>query len=122
MATVLTNSGKAITTNRLKGSGTEPNYVAWGTGAGTAAATDTTLFTEAAESRVAGTSTQQTTTTSNDTYQVVGTITASGSKTITNAGLFDASTSGNLYMKGDFTGVALNSGESIQFTMKVTYA
>lgn len=119
MATVVTNAGKAIITNRIKGSGTEPNYIAWGTGAGTAAATDTTLFTESSESRVAGTSTQQTTTTTNDTYQVVGTMTATGSRTITNAGLFDASTSGNLFMKGDFTGVALNTNDSIAFTMKV---
>lgn len=122
MATVFCHAGKAITTNRLKGAGTEPSYVAWGTGVGTAAAADTTLFTESAEARVAGTSTQQTTTVTSDTYQVIGTITASAGRTITNAGLFDASTAGNLFMKGDFTGVALNSGESIQFTMKVAYA
>lgn len=121
MATVLTSAGKAITTNRLKGSGTEPNYVAWGTGAGTAAVADTTLFTESAEARVAGTSTQQTTTVTNDTYQVVGTLTASAGRTITNAGLFDASTVGNLFMKGDFTGLALLTGDSIQFTMQVQY-
>lgn len=121
MATVLVNTGKAITTNRLKGAGTEPVFVAWGTGAGTAAIADTTLFTESAEARVSGTSTQQTTTTTNDTYQVIGTITASAGRTITNAGLFDASTSGNLFMKGDFTGVVLASGDSIQFTMKVQY-
>lgn len=123
LATVFTHAGKAITTNRIKGSGTEPNYVAWGTGAGTAAAGDTTLFTEASEARVAGTSTQQTTAQTNDTYQVIGTLTCSGSgKTITNAGLFDASTSGNLFMKGDFTGIALNVADSIQFTMKVQYS
>jgi hypothetical protein len=118
MATVITDAGLAIVTNRIKGSGTEPSYIAWGTGAGTAAVGDTTLFTEASESRVAGTSTQQTTTKTNDTYQVVGTLTAGGSKTITNAGLFDASTGGNCFLKGDFTGVALALGESIQFTMK----
>lgn len=122
MATVLTNAGKAIVTNRLRGSGTEPNYAAWGTGAGTAAATDTTLFTEASESRVAGTSTQETTTVTNDTYQVAATITADGTKTITNAGLFDASTSGNMLMKGDFTGVALTSGESIAFTFQLAFS
>jgi hypothetical protein len=121
MATVLTSAGKAITTNRLKGAGTEPNYVAWGTGAGTAAVADTTLFTESAEARVAGTSTQQTTTVTNDTYQVVGTLTASAGRTITNAGLFDAATVGNLFMKGDFTGLALLTGDSIQFTMQVQY-
>ena len=121
MATVLTNAGKAITTNRLKGAGTEPLFVAWGTGAGTAAITDTTLFTESAEARTSGTSTQQTTTTTNDTYQVVGTITASATRAITNAGLFDASSAGNLYMKGDFATVNLSTGDAIQFTMKVQY-
>ena len=122
-ATLLVNAGKAITTNRIKGAGTEPLHVAWGTGAGTAAATDTTLFTEATEARAAGTSTQQTTTVTNDTYQVIGTITCAGAgKTITNAGLFDAATSGNLFVKGDFTGIALNVGDSIQFTIKVQYS
>lgn len=117
MATLLVNTGKAIITNRIKGSGTEPSYIAWGTGAGTTGVTNTTLFTETG-SRVAGTSTQQTTTTTNDTYQVVGTQTASGALTITNAGLFDAATSGNLFIKGDFTGIVLASGDSIQFTFK----
>lgn len=121
MATVVTNAGKGIVTNRIKGSGTEPNYCAWGTGAGTAAATDTTLFTESAESRVAGTSTQQTTTTTNDTYRVVGTITATGTRGITNAGLFDASTSGNLFVKGDFTVINLVTNDSIQFTFNVQF-
>jgi len=125
VATVLANTGKAITTNRIKNGvtgATEPNYVAWGTGAGTAAVTDTTLFTEASETRVAGTSTQQTVTTTNDTYQVIGTLTANGAKTITNAGLFDASTVGNLYVKGDFTGIPLSLNDAIQFTIKCTYA
>jgi hypothetical protein len=126
MATVFTNVGKQITTGRIKGvvsgaGSAEPAYVAWGTGAGTAAVTDTTLFSETG-TRTLGTSSQVTTSTTNDTYQVVGTISAGGALTITNAGLFDASTSGNLYMKGDFTGVALTSGESIQFTMKVQYS
>lgn len=121
MATLLVNTGKAIVTNRIKGSGTEPNYIGWGTGAGTTALSDTTLFTETGTRQV-GTSTQQTTATTNDTYQVVGTQTASGSVTITNAGLFDASTSGNLFAKGDFTGIALGSGDSIQFTFKVYFS
>jgi len=124
MATVLTNAGKAITTNRVKNGATgatEPNYAAWGTGAGTAAITDTTLFTEAAEARVAGTSTQQTTTTTSDTYQVIATITSASAQTITNAGLFDASTVGNLFVKGDFTGVPLSISDSIQFTFKTQY-
>ena len=122
MATLLVNTGKAIVTNYLNGgAATQPKYVAWGTGAGTTAATDTTLFTETG-TRTAGTTSQQTTSTTNDTFQVVGTLTAGGSLTITNAGTFDASSSGNLFVKGDFTGVPLNSGDSIQFTVKVQFS
>lgn len=121
MATLLVNAGKAIVTNRIKGSGTEPVYVAYGTGAGTTAATDTTLFTETG-SRVSGTSTQQTTSVTDDTYQVVGTQTAGGTLAITNAGLFDASTSGNLFVKGDFSTINLSSGDSIQFTFKTQFS
>ena len=124
MATLLVNTGKAVVTNRVKNGATgatEPNYVAWGTGAGTTALTDTTLFTETG-TRTAGTSTQQTTSTTNDTYQVVGTMTAGGTLAITNAGLFDASTSGNLFVKGDFTTINLSSGDSIQFTFKTQFS
>jgi hypothetical protein len=121
MATLLVNTGRAIVTNRIKGSGTEPLYVAYGTGAGTTAAADTTLFTETG-TRQTGTSTQQTTSTTNDTYQVVGTQTAGGTLAITNAGLFDAVTVGNLFVKGDFTTINLSSGDSIQFTFKTQFS
>ena len=116
MATLLVNTGKAVVTNRVKNGATgatEPNYVAWGTGTGTTAVADTTLFTETG-TRTAGTSTQQTTSTTNDTYQVVGTMTAGGT--------LDASTSGNLFVKGDFTTINLSSGDSIQFTFKTQFS
>lgn len=130
MATVLTNAGRSILTNRILAGGTEPKQAGWGTGAGTAAAADTTLFTEAnttfgaTGTRVAGTSSQQTTTVTNDTYQVTATITSGGTNTITNAGLFDNATigSGNLFIKGDFTGIGVSSGDSILFTYKITFS
>lgn len=118
MATKVVNGGLAIVTNRMKAAGTEPNFVGWGTGAGTTAITDTTLFTEAAETRATGTSTRVTTTATNDTYQVVGTLTSLSAQTITNAGLFDAVSSGNLFLKGDFGGIALAIGDSVQFTIQ----
>lgn len=121
MANVFADAGKAIVTNRIIGAGTEPKYIAWGTGAGTAAVGDTTLFTEASEARVAGTSTRVTTSVTNDTHQVTGQMVANGSKTITNAGLFDASSAGNLYVKGDFTGVALVLNDTIDFTFKLQF-
>lgn len=129
MATFVVNNGVGIITNRLKGAGTEPLNVGWGTGAGTTAKTDTTLFTEALVSlsagttdHTAGTSTQQTTTVTNDTYQVVATRTATGAGTVTNAGLWDAASGGTLFLKGDFTGIGLASGDSIQFTIKAVFA
>ena len=122
MATLLVNTGKAIVTNYLNGgAATQPKYIGWGTGAGTTAAADTTLFTEVTP-RVSGTTSQTTTSTTSDTYQVVGTQTAATGETITNAGLFDASTSGNLFVKGDFTGIPLSTGDSIQFTFKVQFS
>jgi hypothetical protein len=76
---------------------TEPLNIGWGTGgvAGgpfTAANTDIALFSEAAEARTAGTSSAVTTTTTNDTYQVTGTITATGARTITEVALSDSTT------------------------------
>ena len=126
-ATLQVNTGRAVVTALLIGGTTYPKWIGWGTGAGTTAATDTTLFTEdsggsPAYARVSGTQTQQTVTTTNDTYQCVGTITANAAKTITNAGIFDASSAGNLYMKGDFSGLPLNTNDSITFTMKVQYS
>lgn len=122
MAVLQVNGGRGVVTGRLLGTTQAiPQYGAWGTGAGTTGATDTTLFTEASEARVAGTMTQQTTSTTNDTLQVVWTQTANGSKTITNAGLFDASSSGTLFMKGDFAGIALAVNDSITFTAKIQY-
>lgn len=121
MATIFTDSAEAVVTNRIKAGGTEPLFVAWGTGAGTAAKADTTLFTESAEARVSGTSTRTTTGSTNDTYQVVGTITASAARTITNAGTFDASTAGNIFVKGDHASTVLASGESIQYTITLQF-
>lgn len=113
MATVYTTVGKAQAVDRLDAtSSLFLEYGAWGTGAGTAAVGDTTLFTEASEARVAVTKSQP----AADTNQALWTQTADGVKTITNAGVFTASTSGTLIIKGDFTGVALLLGDSIQFT------
>lgn len=120
---LITNKGLEITTDRIKGvGGTEPKYIHWGIGTTEPVATDTALESAGAEDRTEGTSTQQTTNTTKDTYQVVGTITCTGAgKAITEAGLFDASTSGNLYVRGTFSEINVNVGDSIQFSVKVVY-
>lgn len=93
-------------------------FGAVGTGAGTAAIADTTLFTETAEARVSITPTRVTTTLANDTAQYVFTYTAPGGRNITNAGYFTASSGGVLMQKSDHATVPLLNGDSIQYTFK----
>jgi hypothetical protein len=120
MATHFVDVGKQWVVDKMDDSqASTRRRIGWVMGAGTAAENDTTLFTEASETRATGTISQQTTTVTGDTFQVIGTITANGTKTITNAGLFDAATSGNMLIKGDFTGIPVVSGDSIEFTFKL---
>lgn len=124
MATVLTHAGKAIITNRIIGSGTEPKYIGWGTGTTTAAVGDTALTTEdvtGGYARVSGTGTRVTTSQTNDTYQVVGTLTAGAALAIAEAGTFDAATTGNICVHGNFTAITLAASDSIAFTIKVQF-
>jgi hypothetical protein len=98
MATVVTTKGKDILGARLIGASptqTEPKFVGWGTQNGlalTAAATDVALFAESAEARSTGTATQVQTTTPNDTYQLVATITATGTRAINEVAVADSAT------------------------------
>lgn len=118
-STAVVNAGRAILTNRIIGSGTEPKYVAMGTGTTAVALTDTALGGEV-ESRTTGTSSRTTTSTTNDTYQVTGTVTATASRTIGEAGLFDAASGGNLFVRGVLAStISLASGDSIAFTFTV---
>lgn len=127
MAIVYSDTGKAITSLALKNTATSPpKNVGWGAGAGTAAVGDTTLFTEdtggsPAYARIAGTQSQVTTTLTNDTYQVVATIVSNGTKGITNAGVFDALTGGNLLCKADFAAVNMILNDSIQFSFSTQF-
>lgn len=119
-STAVVNAGRAILTNRIIGSGTEPKYVAMGTGTTAVQLTDTALGGEV-ESRTTGTSSRTTTTSTNDTYQVTGTVTATASRTIGEAGLFDQSgLGGNMFVRGVLAStISLASGDSIAFTFTV---
>lgn len=123
MATQFTDSFKVwivgVIDGATRASKTDMKYIGWGTGAVAAAENATTLSTESSEARVTGVMSKVTTTVANDTYQVVGTLTANGTKTITNAAFFDASTSGNIGILGDFTGLPLVLNDGIEFTFKL---
>lgn len=120
MANVYTSAGETIVVDLIDGVSAvhldaANAKVAWGTGAGTAAKADTTLFTEASEARVAATVSQPTA----DKNQWVGTITADAAKTITNAGLFNSAAGATLIIHGDFAGIALALGDKIEFTISL---
>lgn len=120
MATKMTNVAVAKLIDGIYGTAiTAPTYIGWGTGVGAAAVTDTALGTASAEARTNGSKAKTTTTVTNDTLSITGTITAAGAQTITEAGIFDASTVGNMYVRGVFTGIALSIGDSIAFTVTI---
>ncbi len=123
MANIVTNTGKGVITGRfLSAAAPLALYIGWGTGNGEASQTDTTLFNESNEARAAAAVSQFTTTTTSDTVQAIATLQATANRAITNAGLFDALTSGNMIMKGNFSAVNLNNGDSIAFTMRIQFA
>lgn len=125
LATVFTNAGAAIITNRIISAGTAPKNIGWGIGTTAAAVTDTALVTESAPTtaggRTVGTETRTTVTNTNDNYQVAGTVTAGSSLAITEAGLFDAVTSGNMLIRSVFSAVNVVSGDSIAFTFGLKF-
>jgi len=119
MADVVTYGGIGIIAGRIKGLGTEPKYIGWGTGSGTMTRDRTTLFTEAAEARVAGTSSIATVAHTGDTYVVAGTMTSGSIQDITNAGLHDApKPGGTLFMAKDFPAYPVGVGNTIGFSFK----
>jgi hypothetical protein len=110
-------NGKALVVDLIDGTVSAPAnyYVAWGTGAD-AGGSASTLTTEASESRASVTESQP----ASDTNRFVATITCAGAgKTITEAGILTASTVGTLFLYSSFTGIALNVGDSIQFTFSL---
>ena len=125
MAVVIPNAAKAFLVDLLNPSDAQAKltniYGAWGSGAGTSVVTDTTLFVEEGEARVITTNSNVTTTVTGDTYQAVFELTASAGKTITNAGIFDASSSGTMLLKGDHPGVVLAASDRIEYTAQIRF-
>lgn len=119
---MIVNTGLSITTNRLRGLGTEPKFAHWGTGTTAPNGANTTLEAPAPEARVDGTSSQQTTTTAGDTYRVVAALIATAARAITEAGLFDALTAGNLFFRGTFPVLNLGVNDSLTLTFNTVYA
>lgn len=117
MASVVTNTGLGDVVSGLIAANTI-RYFGWGGGSGQGVgATD--LASEFAESRTGGTLAAATTNTTNDTLRVTGSLTATGSRAVTEVGVFSAAVGSVLDIYGDFLEIDLENGDSIAFTIDV---
>lgn len=124
MATVITNAGEEWVVDKINETvQTEPEYGAWGEGAGTAAKGDTDLFTPANTNpgnvaRLLGTS-SKTGSGATAKYQLVVTLESTNTNNKTNAGLWTASSGGTLVVKGDHTSTPMAVGDKIEYTFTI---
>lgn len=123
---IITNAGKAQMA-LLAGDGTATafTYLAVGTSSTAVAATDTTLTAEVVTNgleRASATVSRVTTTVTNDTVQLVKTWTASGSVTVEEVGIFNASSAGTMLGHALTTTKSVTSGETLTGTYQVKFA
>jgi hypothetical protein len=103
--------------------GTAFDYIGIGVGTTAFDPTQTALVSEI--KRKAGTGTRVTTSVTNDTAQLVTTFssadTLSGTSSVTEVGMFNASTGGTMIMRQVFTALAINwnAGDTLQITVKI---
>lgn len=120
---LIVNTGLAQSAGLLNGVVTDYfDYLAIGLGTASPVATDTALgseITNGGGGRAASTNTLVTTTVSNDTAQFVHQWDFTGSYAVTESGIFDSSTSGNMLARQTFSAINVNNGDSLQITWKV---
>lgn len=111
---------------RISGAGVNFDYLALDQSTGATAAASTGLAIECTTcglGRAAATCTWQTTTNASDTAQMLKTFSATNTKTIYGAGVFDtATTGGNMLAGTHFAGKAMVSGDTLAITYKVKVA
>lgn len=110
MADVFTAVGETVYVDTLIANQTY--RVGWGTGTTAASKSDTALVAESGEARATPTATNN-----GDNFDLVASITSSSTQTITEMGVFDADTGGNLIIRSVFAGISLNNGDKIEFTI-----
>jgi hypothetical protein len=129
----VTTVGKAAVAGLINAVGGVAAFASIGQGTGTTAfsAADTILQTEVTANGTgasgvhviaAATASLVTTTTTNDTSQLVGTVNETATIAVTESGVFNATTNGTLLARQTFTAINVVSGDSIQFTWKIKAA
>lgn len=114
----IVSAGKAGLASRISGSGAEPAfaYIAVGTSNTSVTAGDTTLGAETVGSglsRVLATLSRVTTSVTNDTARLSTTFTVSGSVTLQEVGVFNASSAGTMLCRTVFAALGVVSGDSL---------
>lgn len=122
-ANLITTAGKGLISGRINGVGAPaaPTYMAIGTGATAANASDTALQTELSGNglnRGAGTATLQTTTVTNDTCRLVKSWTSSsvGDVAVTEMGILNAASVGTLLVRNVFSAYTLRTNDTFEIT------
>jgi hypothetical protein len=114
------------TISALAGSGiTTPNKFGWmalGIGSSTVAATDTTLGSQYL--KIVTANSQTTTTVTNDTLTMIGSFTVDATKTINEAGLFNASglNTGSMLARTCFANILAISGDNVNATWAIKFS
>lgn len=123
---VFTNAGKAQAALLYGDSAAVPfTFLAVGTSSTAASATDTTLVAEITTNgleRAAGTVSRVTTTTTNDTFQITKTWTATGTVAVEEVGVFNAASAGTMGNRALTGTKTVNSGETLTGTYQVKFA
>jgi len=120
---LVVNAGLAGMASRCNGSGGEAafTYLAVGTGTTAPAAGNTALETEITDSglaRASATVSRVTTSVSNDTAQLDKTWNVTGTKAVTEAGAFNAASSGTMLGRQTFSAVNVANGDTLQVIYK----
>lgn len=121
------NAAIAAFIKRMGGDGSTDafTYLALGTGTTAAANADTALESEITDSgleRASATVTYETDSITGDTLQLVKSWTATGSKSVTEIGVFNAASAGTLGGRTVKTAVPLESNDVYQITYKIILA
>ena len=120
MAIVWSDVGQAQCVDLLdpatRGAVSTTYYGEWGSSATAPAVTQTALVSANAEARSATTNTQPAANKVLYSY----TITATGTRTVQETGVFDASTVGNMILRGTHGSLTLESGSSVAYAVGLT--
>jgi len=132
---LVVNAGKAAMASRCNGAGAEAAFTSIGQGTGTTApaATDTALQNGVTAAGVADggvhvlpaasvTVSRVTTTVTNDTAQLQGTVAEAATIAITESGVFNADTGGTMLCRQTFAAINVVNGDNLQITWKIQFS